>query len=104
MITCQLLLNEAQFAAFCKIGLVLDLSTSLACNLFPFCHYQVAAGLAEEEAEAQRLADLEREREKELFKILSKDKRGKKDGRRSKSKSGASPAKAMVSETPTPGI
>ena len=82
-----------------------DLSSFLADNFFSLCHYKVAADLAEEEAEAQRLAELEREREKELFKILSKDKRGKKDGgKRSKSRNGASPAKAVASETPTPGI
>lgn len=65
---------------------------------------QVAADQAVEEAELQRHVEQEKEREKELMKIHSKDKRGKKDaGRRSKTKSGTSPGKNVVPDTPTPG-
>eukprot|EP00794_Sanderia_malayensis_P007710 gene7710-8548_t len=66
---------------------------------------QNAADIAEEEAQAQRNAELEKEREKELMKIQSKEKKGKKGaggGRRSQIKSGTSPGKSLITESPVP--
>lgn len=73
--------------------------------IFVFWCQQTAADLAVEEAEHQRHVEQEKEREKELMKLHSKDKRNKKEGgRRSKSKSGTSPGKNAVPDTPTPGM
>ena len=66
--------------------------------------FQIAADQAVEEAELQRHVEQEREREKEFMKIHTKEKRNKKDGgRRSKTKSGTSPGKNPVAESPAPG-
>lgn len=65
---------------------------------------QIAADQAVEEAELQRHVEQEREREKEFMKSHSKEKRSKKDGgRRSKTKSGTSPNKNVVPDSPIPG-